>query len=341
MPLCANCPASISGEGVQVDSFDPTATDGVEVHRAIALALRGKEYPAFEGVNAGENEDMLALALAYVRAQSWGKCDVKTEVHIDAPPFSATLDLLCEIGDVANLADFKTTYREDNHEAQILAQAFCAFHKYPHLQAADTHVVFLRNEGVIRKRYTREWVGAWAEEFIHNTLSYPEIYRPGDWCGRCRRKIECPALKAQRRAFAEMLLTNGTGIMNRDNVPEIRTKGKLIRDLLDTMNDMIRDEVLAHGAIPMGDGKELAAIEINPDEIHILKAWNILQAEFTDEQMASFVEVGKTKLLDLIKAEAPRGQKTKAAEAFMEALRAAGAVTQKQQVQVRVRNIRE
>ena len=342
MPLASSCPASISGEGVQVDSYDPTATDGVDVHRAIALALRGKEYPAFEGENAAENEDMVALALAYAKQEGLAGDGVRLEVPMSYPPFAATLDVLSGVLiPVATLADWKTTFKEADHEAQILAQCACVFACYADCDAIETHLVYLRNEGVKRKRYTRDYVGQWREEFIHNTLSHPEIYRPGEWCGRCKRKVECPALKAQRRAIAEMLLTDGAGLMNRDNVPELRTKGKMIRDVLDVMDAMIREEVLLHGPIPMGEGKELRAMDVNTDKIDLRKAWETLTAKFTDEELATFVQCHKTPMVKLIEATAPKGMKSKTSAAFMEKLKALGAVTVTTSQQVRVLNVRE
>ena len=340
MPLACSCPASINGDGVQVDSFDPTATDGVEVHRAIAMALRGEEYPPFDGINAGENEDMVALALAYAKREGLDSCE--TELHIEAPPFAATLDLYGPwTNDDADVVDWKTTHREDDHEAQIIAQCACVFARYPERKVIIAHTVYLRNEGAIKKRYTRAWVKQWADEFIRNTLQHPEIYRPGEWCGRCKRKFSCEALRAQRREIAEMILGAGAGMLTRDNVPEIRTKAKMLRDILDIMDGMIRTEVLEHGPIPMGDGKELRALDVNTDRINLRRSWEILTAKFTDEELSAFLQVHKTPMVKMIEAAAPRGQKSKASAAFMETLKAAGAVTTETSQQVRVLNVRE
>lgn len=342
MPLAVSCPASISGEGVQVDSFDPTATDGVEVHRAIAMALRGEDYPPFDGSNAGDNEDMVALALAYAQ-QNGMMPGALTEVHLEHPPFSATLDVFMPYsrGEEADLTDWKTTHREDDHEAQIIAQCAAAFANYPKLPAITAHTVYLRNEGAIKKRYTRAWVEQWAEEFVHNTLKHPEIYRPGDWCARCKRKYGCEGLRAMRREIAATFLADGQGMLTRDNVAEMRFKVKLIKGVCDEFDKMVRDEVLNHGPIALGEGKELRALDINTDTIDILRAWATLTGTFADSDLAKFVEVRKTAMLKLIEAGAPRGQKSKAAEAFMEKLRAEGAVTTTTTQQVRELAVRE
>ena len=345
MPLAANCPASISGEGVQIDSYDPTATDGVDVHRAIALALRGKEYPAFEGENAAENEDMVALALAY--AKQSGLCDdqMQTERHFEFSPFAATLDLL--VVDIAageaELTDWKTTHREDDHEAQILTQCECVFEAYEdEIQSIETHLVYLRNEGVKRKRYTRDFVGQWREEFIHNTLEHPEVYRPGEWCGRCKRKVGCLALRAVNENTAAILSApEYAANLSRPVIANLRPRVKMLKDVIDQFDAYVREEVLTHGPIPLGNGKELRAMDINTDKIGILKAWEILTAQFTDQELAGFVEVRKTALCKLIEASAPKGGKSKASAAFMDRLRAAGAVAVTTTQQVREMNVRE
>ena len=70
----------------------------------------------------------------------------------------------------------------------------------------------------------------------------------------------CPALRAQRTAIAEMLLgATADKLMNRDNVPDLRVKAKWIREILNTMDEMVRAEVIDHGPIPLGNGKELRA----------------------------------------------------------------------------------
>ncbi len=339
MSLLANCPAAAVTDGVQIDSYDPTATEGTEIHRAIALAIRGEDYPLFMGDGAAEAEDMVKLALAYVEREKLG--DAQTETHIEAPPFAATLDLLLVDGTVGIVTEWKSTHREDDHTAQILAQAACALARHADLNAIDSRVVYLRGEGEVRHVYTRAWVEAWVEEFKRNTLDHPEVYRPGEWCGRCRRKTSCPALAELNRSTALALADpKFTQALTRESVAALRPRVKLLASVIDQYDKWVRAEVLANGPISLGGGKVLGKLEMHIDKIDLIAAYPLLAETFSTEDLRAIIEVHKTAMLTRVADGAAKGQKTAAKDGFMAQLRALGAVETVTTYQVRELNER-
>jgi hypothetical protein len=339
--LACKCNASTAaGDEVRVDLHDPTADTGTEVHRAIALRLQGKPVEPFAGINAGENEDMVELALAWfqtgILAGPHKPLTIETEVSIRATSVSGTLDVLVLHSlKRAAVIDWKTTYRDDDHTPQVMAYAWLAFQRQPELEVVDVWVAYLRREGADHKMVTREYAESWMNEFERNTLEHPDVFTPGEHCGRCPRQLGCPALVAMNRQTAITLLdTAGQQIVSREGLAALKPRVAMIEAAIKAYKDILRAEVLTNGPIPTTEGKQLAKLTKHIDHIHPFRGWAILQAEFSDEEIARFLVVKKTEMLTVIGDRTAKG-KAKEQERIMESLRAAGAVSVDKQVEVR------
>jgi CRISPR/Cas system-associated exonuclease Cas4 (RecB family) len=337
MRLAVLCPASAtSPREVLVDSFDATAVDGSDVHRAISMRIKGAQHPPFEGENAAENEKMVELALDWFNANIRILYEsVVTECRLTADFLSGTLDVLAIRSTKAVVVDWKTTYREDDHSAQLYSYAYLVFSNYSHIDEVEIFTAYLRGEGVLRKVLTRDWIMAWAEEVKHNILGHADLYRTGEHCLRCQRRIGCPAVREiNRQTIAELEAGGEQLALTRERVASLRPRVKLVEKVIKAFDEFVRNDVIANGPIPTVEGKELRAVQMNFDHIDIVKAWPILQTEFTDAEMSEFVEVGKTAMLKAIAAKTAKG-KGKAQDAFMSRLRSTGAVNTTQGIQVR------
>jgi hypothetical protein len=333
IPLAVLCAASLS-DGLKVDFSDETGTTGNEVHRALAMRLRGEPSPELDV----EGEAMVALGLEWVKQTFKGQGT--TELAVSDEFGSGTIDLSYKVGALADVADFKTGFRDDNHWPQIYRYAHLYFQKHPDVQIINLHIVWLRKEGVDFKQVTRAWIFAWWEEFVRNTLNHPDVFSPGDHCSRCRRRVDCPALGAMNRQTA-LAFSDGPASLSltREKIAELRPKVKLIEQVIKAFDAAVRAEVLEGGPIPLGDGKELRAVTINKDTIQIQQSLEILQAHFTDSEINEFVTIGKTKMLEAIGAKVAKG-KGKAQDALMAKLEAAGAVQKHSSIQIREAAIR-
>jgi hypothetical protein len=345
MKMAVECPASVAAKRpVLVDAFDETSIDGSDVHRAIALQLRSKPCPPFTGDTAAENEAMVELAIDWYHAHIQPFYPVVTfEERLTHAPIAGTIDVLAISADgrKAVVADWKTTYREDDHTAQLAAYAYLVFMECPLVEEVVIYTAYLRGEGIHDKVLYRNWVIQWMEEFQQNTLSHPEIHRVGEHCLRCVRRIGCKALVETNRQTAATLMeiSQGRELM-REVVGTLRPHVKLLEAVIEDFNKFIQRSVIESGPIETSPGKEIRALPIKTDHVQLLPAWEILQQNFTDAEMGEFVEVRKSAMLKLIGDRTPKG-KGKAQEAFIERLRSAGAVHTTSSFQIRELNKRD
>ncbi len=333
-PLAVLCAASTDKPGVQVDTFDPTATAGQDIHRAIAIRLEGGETPNLPY----DVERLVDLAVTWCKEWLFPTYPGLTWRHneeLRAAPVSGTLDLngRHEERKVAVLVDFKGTYRDDDHTAQMMAYAWLLFCLCDWLEQVVVIVPKLRL-GVADTApdgnpfiYSRKWVTDWMKEFSKNTLAHPEIFRPGEWCSRCKRKFECPALRTYNRETVDVLADpKFEGHLVRQIIPSMRPRVKLLEESIKLYKGFEREAVLDGGPIDLGTGKKLVLAEENHRQVIPHKAWALLQTKFTDEEMESFLEIGVTKLEEAISAKAPKGKKAAIVRTFMDDLKTAGAV---------------
>ncbi len=341
MTLASKCPAAIAGEGTQIDSFDPTSTTGSDVHRAITLMLQGKPLPEL----TAETEKLATLGKDWVT--NWLRPKYprhlwRNEWALEAGNFRGTLDLGGRVncaGDAEPgiVVDFKNTYRDDDHSAQLITYAYLLLESDPYMQSVTVYVPMLRlGKADQALELPRDWVMLWIREFTVNTLRHPEIFRPGEWCSRCKRKATCPALRDLNRQTVEVFADRGfEGMLTRDTLPDIRMRVKLVKEAIKCFEDFQTETILEQGPISLGEGKLLKAFEIKKDIIGLSRALPLLQEIFgSDADIEKFVTVGKTAMLEAIGSKAPKGMKGKAQAAFMNKLEAAGAVSHKTETRI-------
>jgi hypothetical protein len=313
MTLAAKCAASIAPADVAIDSFDPTATTGGDIHRAITLALQGKEAAEV----SADVEIVSQLAVDWVRnwllpkypRHQW-RSELSLHATLGGVEIRGTMDnagvspMLDEEGVVV---DWKATYRDDDHTAQVLTYAWLLLENNPFMPKVTVIVPMLRlGKADPPLVLPRDWVMIWMKEFEHNTLRHPEIFRPGEWCTRCHRKMECPALKQMNQQTAEVLSERGfEKILSRQTLPDLRVRVKLLEDAINCFKAYQREEIIENGPLSLGNGKLLKATQRKLDVIGLQAAWPLLQKEFSDVDMETFIGISKTKMLDVIGKRAP------------------------------------
>lgn len=328
-PLLVACAAS-QLPGLQVDFSDAIGTQGQEIHRALALRLRGEVTPDLDT----ESEEMVTLGLDWVKSK--GAMEPETELGLHDEYGSGTIDACwTDREGAAWVVDFKTGYRDDDFWPQTYRYAHLYFQANPNVNAINLCVVWLRKEGVDFKQVTRGWIDAWFREVLHNTIEHPDTYRPGEHCVRCSRRVDCPALAAVNRQSALALAGEPIAI-TLQNYPHFHIIKKQITQALKGL-DEVRDALVEeHGSIPMGNGKELRKLEIHKTPISLMEALPVLQASgLSDETISGCCRISKTELMDAVGASAPKGGKKKSQDAIMDKLAAAGAVGESVEYQIR------
>jgi hypothetical protein len=353
LPLAFACPGSIRhAEGeVLIEIANEAAPLGSAVHEVLAEAIRKPSAEHLDvrpvalkhGVDADDLERLTAYGLHAWRAlqQFYPDPVMEQPLVYETPAFRLTghPDLLSVGPDWANVADWKTGYKQADHFHQLMGYAALCFAAYPQIVHVNATTVWLRDWSRETIRITVEDLLQWEEVLTARVVHWSGTYTAGPHCQFCPRFAACPARQALVRSAIAEATGEGLGtLMHADYPVDLRpafaafyTSGKLqlAKQLLDRLDSLIRAELLASGPLDLGNGRELAMVPDPRDTIDPQKAWPVISRILTDEEIAPCLRIGKTALLDTVAAKAPRGHKGKAKTALMEELKVAEAVSTK------------
>lgn len=353
-PLVDKCAASMDaapGE-VLLDPFDDTAQTGTDIHRAIALALKGQEYPAFEGDEAAENEAMVQ------RAMDWAEENIPSGVtptlerhrmqridigHNDILEVSGTIDLdFLVTHDELAVTDWKATYRDADHEPQLMIYAFLST-RGSHIQRVTIRTAYLRLNLIEEKGITAPYADAWMEEFIRNKIQQRHIYNPGAHCARCRRFASCEAVTAMnRKTVADLVqISFSETALNREVAGDLWDRVRVLERTIQHFREYVKSTVLADGDILLPNSRKIGVQKMDKKIIQPLPAWPLLEKAFTTGEMAKFISIGKGALEKVIGDRAAKGCKKKDQDAFLATLERAGAIVHEPGVQVKEMSAKE
>lgn len=333
MTLAVKCPASMATEpgDVLVDQHDETGNISTAIHRAISCTLQGEAVPAFEGDDGAESEELVDRGVVWfnenILAFGGEEGNAQFETRLESGFISGTLDVLHRVPKRSVIADWKNTYRDDDHEPQLITYAWLEFQERPEIEEVEIFTVYLRLKFVDHKILSRAWVEAWMREFITNNVNHRDIYRPGEHCGRCPRYAVCQALTIlNRRTMAELVESHSGEYLNRNNGAELWARVRLLEASIKHFRDYMKESVRREGPIELPNGKQLRVLVGKKDTILPLVAWPILEAKFTEGELANIIKIPKGELEEAIGSKAAKGKKAEDQRAFMQTLRAAGAV---------------
>ena len=348
------CPGSIRPEPgeVLIEHANEYAALGSAVHEVLAgmvLASNG-EGPDTRAVamKYGSDPDELARLVGY-GLHAWRSLEQyypepETEIDMEYPGEGFLLTGHIDLGspgeDWVNFLDWKSGYKQPDYFHQMMGYARLVTAFFPNVKTVRATVVWLRDWTQDTLLVTASDVAKWEEGLIARVVNWDGTYSAGAHCQYCPRFASCPARQALVRSAlvdiqaTEELFPARDGSIAPNAMPAIVSmyrEGKLsiVKGLLDQIDNIIRDYIQAVGPIDLGNGRELALVGENRDEILPLQAWPILSEHLTNEQLAPAIKIGKTALLDAVADLAGKGQKARAKAQLMEELKAAGAVNSK------------
>ena len=359
LPLAFACAGSIHpapGE-LQIQQSNEGAALGSAVHEVLAQMVTDGELPDVRpsALKWGCDVDELGR-LSRFGAQAWREIqhafpNPLTEQELTAGELSGHIDLLSlRLSDGrANIADWKSGYKQSDYYHQVMAYATLVMENFPDVQAVFLTIIWLRDREVETFRATREGVAEWNGELQRKVLKWDGVsYSAGEHCQWCPRFATCPARHALVKSAVEEATGGGlASVMHADYPVDIRpafvafyTSGKfqLAKQLLKRLDDLIRAEIEVRGPLDLGNGRELALVAEPRDTIDPLKGWPVFLQYLTQEQLAPAVKIGKTALLDAVGATVAKG-KGKIKEQIMSELKAVDAVAKKDIFKLRERPI--
>ncbi|HRU09759.1 MAG TPA: PD-(D/E)XK nuclease family protein [Thermoanaerobaculia bacterium] len=350
LPLAFRCPGSLRqdpGE-LRIEIAHEAGALGSAVHAVLAEMVLNQngEYPDVRlfALKYGVDADDLGRLVSY-GSHAWRAVrdyypNPSTEEHLayETPSFalSGHLDVVALGSDWANFLDWKSGYKQPDYYAQLMGYATLLVASHPSVRQVKASIVWLRDWSQETVLITADDVLAWEDELTARIVRWDGRYTAGDHCQYCPRFATCPARQALVRSAITELREDVPAVLEaapdgiiRPLFAALYTSGKLqlAKQILKRIDDLIRQDIAVHGALPLGNGRELALVGEPRDTIQPLPAWPILSGYLTQEELAGCVKIGKTALLDAIGDKAPKGKKAKTKDQVMAELKAAEAVT--------------
>ncbi len=361
MPLAFACPGSQYGEDeIKIDTANPAADLGLATHAVLRdLVASGSDQLPEDLTEYADRFDlpdtdelrMLVFfglrALGEIRAGIKGEILVEVELASESldPPAILTghLDAYAPGNEIAILLDYKSGRLDLNHYHQFASYAWLAWND-GNADKIVVYAILLRDQTYRKYTFTPAKMAAWWQEFQERIVRWDGKFTVGGHCRFCPRQAACPARTAMVRSTVTELLDLANpavdpAVTTREEYAATRKelawrnldlfrRVKVIESAVEQFKDWLKADISLNGPMTVGD----VTLQLDQRErqtIDAEKAWPILTARLTDDDLAPAVTISKGKLLDTIASYAQRGQKGKARQEIMELLRAAEAITTK------------
>lgn len=320
---------------------------GTAAHEALAEVIEGRE-PDLEiialrhGVDLGELSTLVAVGRS-----AWNKLapsypNARTEVAVSADEEVTGQEGLRLVGHVDVLSeqwpeeargiDWKSGRKEEtDYYDQIAGYATCLILGHGFKRVVFS-VVWLRSMSIETFTFTREDAVKFAAR-VAAALAPGASYRIGEHCPNCARSHNCPALIAAGRRDLALFAGADAGEIiaaaPSEQLVALRRKVRTLVSFAESLDDAIRRRVATDGPLDSGDGYSLQLVEENGKrEIDTIKAWPVLQAALTDEELAPCITVSARAVDDAVAKKAGKGKGAAAKREIAAALEQAGALTQ-------------
>ena len=345
LPLLFACGRSrVDGENIFEHDIQ-AGREGTAAHEMIRAHFQGtltgesaKNICAFHGVEPAACWPLVNKAKAIVEELGLGVPDAMEEELSDGV-LSGHPDAEWMGSEAVWIGDWKSSRLDLNYFHQLMGYAKL---RIKEIRAARNgchlFVAWLRDGTVERYHVTADDVEAWAgklEEARVSTTHPVAQYVTGSHCSHCDRRTDCPAQREDMRqalAVIDEVFAIDVTTMDAAMVAKVHRKLKMIASIKDAWDGALRNRIREFGPVDCGDGYQLALVpEKGKRDIDTLKAWPVLEARLTDEELAPCLKIGVTALQDAIATKAQKVKPRSGAEAKRQlwaALEEAKAVTQ-------------
>ncbi len=348
----------------QMPGSSSTAADaGTQFHKDIAAHIRG-ESPDIAAMDADRKYLYFAgLSILDEIAQYIGaaKPNVERTVYF-LGDVSGHPDLDWTVSaDDAGLCyalDWKSGRKDGNYSAQIkgyLAAIATPTDYEPGLLRQTRYfgiIAWVRERTwecyEFNERLMLEWSERMKDQIVKARTETPKIadYTTGDHCSTCRAAAICPAWKT---ALSAMNWTSKIDLAdyNDARLIELRRVRTIAKRFIDWFDEALNIQVAARGKL----ADETVEFTMEPSERVSIRSDNavaedvakVLRSFVSQEQLNDATKIGKTAIVDAVKANAkgePRGTAKTRIDALLEALDAVGGLEKKQSLRLKERKIK-
>ena len=343
LPLAFLCPGSVHGEGPLVDMTNDASDDGTAVHAGIESVVRGMypeaahelmlaEHPS---CNRGEVTPLFWAGVKMWREISKWMPNAVDELALQEGHLSGHMDIATQMDANGVVLDWKSGRKDHDYHHQGFGYAWLAMQDTGELTSATVHFAWLRTQELESYTVSRERAEAWYVELTAKVINWDGKYHAGKHCTFCPRRTSCPAVTALVRQDVAMFADGRTFELSTCTGPELCDhfrKIKMLQHLLDAAERNARMEIGHRGEVLDGAGSVIHYVPTKGNrEINPLRAWPVLTDRFTDDEIATVVDIGVGKLEDAAKAKAiktlGKGKGAAAVRELNEALEKADALS--------------
>lgn len=252
--------------------------------------------------------------------------DVRVEESISSANLTGHPDLIVEWKEVVTIVDWKTGKRDRSYYHQLMGYAWVAMRSLKLYRLPFRLAIAWLDDGTVEQYDTSPAeLEDWASKF-------PKPSGPrtvGEHCQHCASADFCPA---QRDEESRALAFVGSGTFDVSTIDgtmvgTVHRQMRKLEALAESWRAAIKCRVIAQGPIDLGDGYSLSVVdEKGAREVDTLAAWDVLQSCLSDGELASVLKVKSSKLEDLVREKAGKGNGAGASRELWKALEDAGAV---------------
>jgi len=345
LPRIMACPASAQQTGPAIDVVTDAGQMGTAVHALLASRARNSVATPQILAEAYDVDAAELLRLAdigwemrgqIVEAVDWDQIPpVKTSAEIAlnadlAPGLRLTghLDYLIEAGALAIVPDYKAGRRGDlqNPEHQIKGYLWLVLTCFPGIQRATGVALWLHERATTTYQMSRAEADAWRDELVDKLTDPIPKYGPSEsTCRYCPYQAMCPArLDLLSGALTIIDGTLGGGITPSRLLQAYEATSAIEARLKHFRTDL-RAQIFRDGPI-VADGKQLSLQEAAVSEIDPQRAWPVIAAHLSEDELAKCVKLRKGELVKAVRSKVTKGKKA-AEDQFMHELGEQNAVT--------------
>jgi len=338
LPRFDACPSTLLDDGGSYNPESEASGMGTAAHTALSEFALGREpdvaaIAGDNGVDPGELGLLVRLGSKAWEAVRDRFPEPRVEVPLEGEVVRGRCDLLHTDGERLAILDWDFGWIGTDKRLQLRGYADAARTAFgmPRSGVVETYHVRVRAGTVTPGTLTAEDLDLFRARVSARLKRVGVDFAPDfGTCRFCPRQLRCEALADYSRSAVVALVEAKPAeiVINDATLAALYPKWQQARKACESFDKLLGNRLDA-GALELGDGRRLELVAQDREEIDALKAWPILESELTPAEIAGALKVGKTALLDAIKAKAGRGMKGKAADAFLESLRTAGAVTVK------------
>lgn len=336
LPRIWKCPAS--AQVAEAFNLQSDASQlGTDVHANLAGIVQGKAW------TPGDNEDINILTA--MGASMWRELKENIKDIVVESEFACSitegetivltghLDLWGRTSDGACFVDWKTGMVDgSDYWPQMRGYALQLIDKHPDIDRVTGIIGWVRTREIDVQVWTRAELLQWRDELIAK-LGDTKGFNPGDACRYCPQQFDCTARNALVTvACKDLLEARPDGITTPEFLAAGYSKVQLLKQAIDRYDQAMKQAVRVAGekGLAIGNGKKLVVEIRTKDSIMLTDDSNRLVKEALGKPIwdacPDAVTIGKEKLLDLIAKKAPKGDKGKAKDRFMAALKAVSSV---------------